>query len=110
MDDVRDWYDGYQFGNSEIYNPWSIINFLDEKKLKAYWVGVSGNKLIDEMLDNGNSQLFDDLEKLFNEEKIYKRIDDYSEFTFNVSDVWQLFVYSGYLTAGGEKRGNEYPL
>ncbi|WP_304178475.1 AAA family ATPase [Leptotrichia trevisanii] len=110
IDDVRDWYDGYQFGNSEIYNPWSIINFLDEKKLKAYWVGVSGNKLIDEMLDNGNSELYDDLEKLFNEEKIYKHINDYSEFTFNVSDIWQLFVYSGYLTAGGEKKGNEYSL
>ena len=110
IDDVRDWYDGYQFGNSEIYNPWSIINFLDEKKLKAYWVGVSGNKLIDEMLDNGNSELYDDLEKLFNEEKIYKHINDYAEFTFNVSDIWQLFVYSGYLTAGGEKKGNEYSL
>ena len=46
MEDVREWYDGYQFGETEIYNPWSIINFLDEKKLRPYWIGVSGNKTI----------------------------------------------------------------
>lgn len=110
MEEVKKWYDGYQFGSSEIYNPWSIINFLSAKQLRPYWIGVSGNKLIDEMLDNGNKELFDDLGKLFNKEKVYKQINDYSEFTFDINDIWQLFLYSGYLTMDGEKQKKEYPL
>lgn len=110
MEEVKKWYEGYQFGSSEIYNPWSIINFLSAKQLRPYWIGVSGNKLIDEMLDNGNKELFDDLGKLFNKEKVYKQINDYSEFTFDINDIWQLFLYSGYLTTDGEKQKKEYPL
>ena len=110
MEEVKKWYDGYQFGSNEIYNPWSIINFLSAKQLRPYWIGVSGNKLIDEMLDNGNKELFDDLGKLFNKEKVYKQINDYSEFTFDINDIWQLFLYSGYLTTDGEKQKKEYPL
>ena len=110
MEEVKKWYNGYQFGDTEIYNPWSIINFLSARQLRPYWVGVSGNKLIDEMLDEGNKEIFDDLEKLFNKEKIYKEINDYSEFTFDTDDIWQLFLYAGYLTIGGEKVDNEYPI
>ena len=110
MEEVKKWYNGYQFGDTEIYNPWSIINFLSARQLRPYWIGVSGNKLIDEMLDEGNKEIFDDLEKLFNKEKIYKEINDYSEFTFDTDDIWQLFLYAGYLTIGGEKVDNEYPI
>ena len=110
MEEVKKWYNGYQFGDTEIYNPWSIINFLSAGQLRPYWIGVSGNKLIDEMLDEGNKEIFDDLEKLFNKEKIYKEINDYSEFTFDTDDIWQLFLYAGYLTIGGEKLDNEYPI
>ncbi|BBM57925.1 hypothetical protein JMUB4039_1907 [Leptotrichia trevisanii] len=110
LEEVKKWYDGYQFGDSEIYNPWSIINFLSAGQLRPYWIGVSGNKLIDEMLDEGNKEIFDDLGKLFNKEKIYKEINDYSEFTFDTDDIWQLFLYAGYLTIGGEKVDNEYPI
>lgn len=110
IDDVKEWYDGYQFGNSEVYNPWSIINFLDEKKLKPYWQGTSGNETINELLDRGNKELFDDLEKLFNKEKIYKSIEDYTDFTFNISEIWELFLYSGYLTTAGKAEDEKYPL
>ena len=110
MEEVKKWYNGYQFGDTEIYNPWSIINFLSAGQLRPYWIGVSGNKLIDEMLDEGNKEIFDDLEKLFNKEKIYKEINDYSEFTFDTDDIWQLFLYAGYLTIGGKKVDNEYPI
>ena len=110
MEEVKKWYNGYQFGDTEIYNPWSIINFLSARQLRPYWIGVSGNKLIDEMLDEGNKEIFDDLEKLFNKEKIYKEINDYSEFTFDTDDIWQLFLYAGYLTIGGKKVDNEYPI
>lgn len=110
LEDVKKWYNGYQFGNNEIYNPWSIINFLSDGELRPYWIGVSGNKLIDDMLDKGNKELFDDLGKLFNKEKIYKKINDYSEFTFDTSDIWQLFLYAGYLTTAGERKEDEYPI
>ena len=65
MEDVREWYDGYQFGETEIYNPWSIINFLDEKKLRPYWIGVSGNKTIYDLLGKADKKVIEDLEKLF---------------------------------------------
>ena len=110
MQDIRKWYDGYQFGKSEVYNPWSIINFLNERELKAYWIGVSGNSMINDLLSKGNRHIVENLEKLFNEEIIYKVVRDYTEYKFDSSDIWELFLYSGYLTIAGEKQGEEYPL
>ena len=110
MEDVREWYDGYQFGETEIYNPWSIINFLDEKKLRPYWIGVSGNKTIYDLLGKANKKVIEDLEKLFVGKTVYKAINEYMEYVFNASDIWELFLYSGYLTTDGEKKGELYPL
>ena len=110
MQDTRKWYNGYQFGKSEVYNPWSIINFLNERKLKAYWIGVSGNSMINDLLSKGDRHIVENLEKLFNEEIIYKAVRDYTEYKFDSSDIWELFLYSGYLTIAGEKQGEEYPL
>ena len=110
INDVKDWYDGYQFGNIEVYNPWSIINFLDNKKLKPYWQGTAGNETINELLDRGNKELFDDLEKLFRKEIVYKKIRDFTEFTDDINEIWELFLYSGYLTTSGEQKGKEYPI
>ena len=110
INDVRDWYDGYQFGNTKVYNPWSIINFLDNGKLKPYWQGTAGNETINELLDRGNRELFDDLEKLFRREIVYKKIRDFTEFTDDINEIWELFLYSGYLTTSGEQKGKEYPI
>ena len=110
MQDTRKWYNGYQFGKSEVYNPWSIINFLNERELKAYWIGVSGNSMINDLLSKGDRHIVENLEKLFNEEIIYKAVRDYTEYKFDSSDIWELFLYSGYLTIAGEKQGEEYPL
>ena len=110
INDVKDWYDGYQFGNTEVYNPWSIINFLDNGKLKPYWQGTAGNETINELLDRGNKELFDDLEKLFRKETIYKKIRDFTEFTADINEIWELFLYSGYLTTSGKQKDREYPL
>lgn len=110
MQDIRKWYDGYQFGKSEVYNPWSIINFLNERELKTYWIGVSGNSMINDLLSKGDRHIVENLEKLFNEEIIYKAVRDYTEYKFDSSDIWELFLYSGYLTIAGEKQGEEYPL
>ena len=110
INDVKDWYDGYQFGNIEVYNPWSIINFLDNGKLKPYWQGTAGNETINELLDRGNKELFDDLEKLFRKEIVYKKIRDFTEFTDDINEIWELFLYSGYLTTSGEQKDKEHPI
>ena len=110
INDVKEWYDGYQFGNTEVYNPWSIINFLKNGKLKPYWQGTAGNETINELLDRGNKEIFDDLEKLFRKETVYKKIRDFTEFTADINEIWELFLYSGYLTTSGEQKDREYPL
>ena len=110
INDVKDWYDGYQFGNTEVYNPWSIINFLKNGKLKPYWQGTAGNETINELLDRGNTEIFDDLEKLFRKETVYKKIRDFTEFTADINEIWELFLYSGYLTTSGKQKDREYPL
>ena len=110
INDVKDWYDGYQFGKIEVYNPWSIINFLDNGELKPYWQGTAGNETINELLDRGNKEIFDDLEKLFRKETVYKKIRDFTEFTDDINEIWELFLYSGYLTTSGKQKDREYPL
>ena len=110
INDVKEWYDGYQFGNTEVYNPWSIINFLKNGKLKPYWQGTAGNETINELLDRGNKELFDDLEKLFRKETVYKKIRDFTEFTADINEIWELFLYSGYLTTSGKQKNKEHPL
>ena len=57
ISNVKDWYDGYKFGDSEVYNPWSILNFLRFKELDAYWVDTSGNDLINNVLKMKNKNI-----------------------------------------------------
>ena len=66
--------------------------------------------MINELIDRGNKELLDDLEKLFRREKIYKRIRDFTEFRGDIDEIWEIFLYSGYLTTAGELENREYPL
>ena len=97
---VRYWYDGYKFGNSELYNPWSIINFVDGRELKNYWVGTSENFLIKNILENSTSRTNEILEKLFNEEEVEEAITGTSDLSIlmDSKEVWELLLFSGYLT------------
>ena len=97
---VRYWYDGYKFGDSELYNPWSIINFLDGRELKNYWVGTSENFLIKNILENSTSRTNEILEKLFNEEGVEEAITGTSDLSIlmDSKEVWELLLFSGYLT------------
>jgi len=102
LEEVQKWYNGYLFGDTKVYNPWSIINFLDERRLGAYWVNTSGNGLIQLYLQKLREKIFEDFSKLLNEENIYKRINDSMTFE-NLEDnfeknIWNLFFHSGYLT------------
>lgn len=64
---VKDWYDGFIFGNKDdIYNPWSIINYLDKKRLSAYWANTSSNSLVDKLIREGNAEIKIDMESLLN--------------------------------------------
>ncbi|WP_339055756.1 ATP-binding protein [Fusobacterium animalis] len=98
--DVKIWYDGYKFGNSEVYNPWSILNFLEDRELEAYWVGTSNNFLINDILKNTNSEINDSLEKLFKGERIEEIITGNSDLSSLLSyhKIWELLLSSGYLT------------
>ena len=102
LKDVQKWYNGYLFGDIQVYNPWSIINFLDEKKLKPYWVNTSGNELIKLYLKRLKNEIFNDFSKLLNKENILKRINDnmtFGNLEANFSrNIWNLFFHSGYLT------------
>ena len=64
--EVKSWYDGYKFGKAEVYNPWSILNYIDNKELKAYWINTSGNVLIKNLLLLSDGVVFDDLQNLVN--------------------------------------------
>ena len=107
LEDVQKWYNGYLFGNIKVYNPWSIINFLDEGKLNPYWVNTSGNDLIKLYLARLKNEIFDDFSKLLNKESIFKRIDDNMTFanleTNYSQNIWNLFFHSGYLTLAEPK-------
>ena len=100
LPDVKIWYDGYKFGNSEVCNPWSILNFLEDRELEAYWVGTSNNFLINDILKNTNSEINDSLEKLFNGERIEEIITGNSDLSSLLSyhKIWELLLFSGYLT------------
>ncbi len=104
LQDVQKWYNGYLFGDIKVYNPWSIINFLNDEKLKPYWVNTSGNELIKLYLKKLKNEIFDNFSKLLNREEIYKRINEnmtFSNLESNYSkNIWNLFFHSGYLTLG----------
>ena len=112
IEEVKKWYDGYKFGNSEVYNPWSIINYLRTKELQAYWVNTSDNALIYDNLKNSTVDVFKDLEILFEGKEIKKEISPF--FTFEelskFDGIWQLMVYNGYLKISEKLSNDEYMI
>ena len=97
---VKDWYDGYKFGDSEVYNPWSILNFLQDKELRAYWVDTSGNDLINDVLKKITKDTVRALERLFNGEGLRQNISGTSDLSklLDENELWELLLFSGYLT------------
>ena len=101
IEEVREWYNGYIFGESKVYNPWSIVNYVREKEIKAYWANVSGNTLLENMLDHAGESVYDDLKRFTDGESIEKYISDgttIKSLLNNDDEIWQLLLYSGYLT------------
>lgn len=102
-DGVKEWYDGFTFGKrGDIYNPWSIINYLDKRRFSAYWVNTSGNSLVDKLIRQGSNEIKISVESLMRGEHLYKEIDEqiiFDQLETDENAVWSLFLASGYLKA-----------
>ena len=112
LPEVKSWYDGYKFGDTEVYNPWSILNFVQNRELEGYWIGTSGNFLIKEVLKDSNSEINISLEKLFNGEKIEEVITGNSDLSSLLSyhEIWELLLFNGYLTVDKKIDEDVYSL
>ncbi|KQC84490.1 AAA family ATPase [Butyribacter intestini] len=99
--EVKAWYDGFVFGEQkDIYNPWSIINYLDKKKIALYWAESSSNGLINNLVQKGSTYIKKMLETLISGENIKVPIDEqivFSELDYSEDAVWSLMLASGYL-------------
>ena len=110
---VRIWYDGFTFGNrQDIYNPWSIIKFLDKKKVAPYWANTSSNRLIGKLIQEGSKQIKLSFEELLADGTIKAEIDEqiiYDQLDSTENAIWSLLLASGYLKVKTvEIRGEEY--
>ena len=98
---VKQWYDGFVFGHKrDIYNPWSILNFLDKKKLATYWANTSSNSLVGKLLREGNRKIKEKFEALLQGHVIKTVIDEqivYNQLDNDESAIWSLLLASGYL-------------
>lgn len=100
-EDVKQWYDGFSFGKSkDMYNPWSITNFIDERKLKTYLVDTSSNELAGKLIQSASPEVKKSMEKLLNGESITVDIDEqivFNQLDYDENAIWSLFLASGYL-------------
>ena len=99
--EVKSWYNGFAFGNHrDIYNPWSILNYLDTGKLDTYWANSSSNSLVGKLIREGNKEVKQRLEGLMRGETFRAEIDEqivYGELNTKRNSVWSLLLASGYL-------------
>ena len=113
---VKDWYDGFSFGERrDIYNPWSIINFLDKRNVGAYWANTSANRLVEKLLREGKPTVKQAFEELLEGGTLSMEIDEqivYDQLSTKKNAIWSLLLASGYLkvtgTAFEERTGRMY--
>ena len=101
LSEVKRWYDGFTFGNkTDIYNPWSIINYLDKQKVGPYWANTSSNSLAGKVICEGSYQVKESFEQLLSGKSIVTRIDEqivYNQLDLDENAIWSLLLASGYL-------------
>lgn len=101
LPEIRSWYDGFTFGkSSDIYNPWSILNYLDTRKLAPYWANTSSNSLVGKLIREGSKEIKQNFEHLLNGENIEVCIDEqivYTQLSEKESSIWSLLLAGGYL-------------
>ena len=117
--EVKEWYDGYHFGNADIYCPWDVINYMDDlmsnpkAKPKAYWINSSGNDLVKRFIDKADTTTKDEVEQLISGNAVEKRIRldlTYDEIDNSVENLWSVLFTTGYLTRFGESENGVYKL
>ena len=100
-EEVRAWYDGFTFGNtSDIYNPWSIINYLDKRRFAAYWANASSNSLVGKLIQEGAAEIKIVVEDLLQGKSFHASFDEqivFSQLDHNIHAIWSLLLASGYL-------------
>ncbi len=99
--EVKSWYDGFTFGDhTDIYNPWSVLNYLDKRKAGTYWANSSSNSLVGKLIREGSADIKQEFEDLISGKPIIKPIDEqivYGELEGNEEGIWSLLLASGYL-------------
>ena len=110
---VKHWYDGFIFGeHKDIYNPWSILNFLDKKSYKTYWANTSSNSLVGKLLREGNRRIKEKFEALICGESIRSDIDEqivYNQLDGSERSIWSLLLASGYLKVLSYEKYEDIP-
>jgi hypothetical protein len=109
---VNQWYNGYRFGSVVIYNPWSIISYLNKRAdgFKPYWLNTSDNSLIEQLLTRGGVELKDELECLIRRESVEKPIEEnivFAEIEQQDDALWSFLLFSGYLKYVGKRQLND---
>lgn len=109
LHNIKEWYNGYYFGNTTIYNPWSILNYLSSPKagLKPYWVNSSSNDLVNALLAKGSEEIKKDLEALVSGDNITKIIDEniiMEDIEKSSDNLWSFLLFTGYLRVNSKKR------
>lgn len=111
---VKAWYDGFVFGKKrDIYNPWSIINYLKTQKLSCYWANTSSNSLMGKLIREGSPAVKETMEELLKGRKLCTAIDEqivFSQLEYSENAVWSLFLASGYLKADSHQFNEEFGL
>ena len=119
FEEVKEWYDGYHFGNADVYCPWDVVNFVDrakddrEARPEAYWINTSGNELVKRFIDKANKTTKSEIERLINGEAIEKglRLDlTYEEIDQSIENLWSVLFTTGYLTQSGRSENGAYRL
>lgn len=117
--EVKEWYDGYRFGNADIYCPWDVINYVDDlvseakSQPKAYWINSSGNDLVKRFIDMADKTTKDEIEQLIVGEAVEKRIRldlTYDEIDNSINNLWSVLFTTGYLTKNGDVENGMYRL
>ena len=117
--EVKEWYDGYHFGNADIYCPWDVINYVDDlvfdpkARPKAYWINSSGNDLVKRFIDKADMTTRDEIEELIAGYAVEKRIRmdlTYDEVDNTIDNVWSVLFTTGYLTREGREMDGIYRL
>ncbi len=119
ISETKEWYDGYHFGDADVYCPWDVINHVDrlcgepDAKPQPYWINTSGNGLVKRFIDKANKTTRDEIERLVSGETIEKQVSlelTYDEIDTTIDNLWSVLFTTGYLTQTGMTESGAYKL